>query len=189
MVRLFSAIEVPAGVRTAVAARIEEIRAGADDADGAELAWTPPSSWHITIGFYGDREHPDRRGTWFRRQAADLARPRIRLRAAGRFPGVLWLGVGTQHRVDTLALRQIAGALIDVGGLADPREFVPHVTVARWRRGAAGTAAAAEVMTALGGFTSEWWSVDELVLFRSDPGPDGSVYTALDRVRLAGKQR
>ena len=186
MARLFSAIELPTAVRTDLGARLAAVR----DADmGAELRWLPPVSWHITIGFYGDREHPDRRGSWFRAQAATLTRTRIRLRAAGRFPGVLWTGVMAKHDDDVVALRRLAAVLVDDAGPADPYDFVPHVTLARWRRGAAGSAAAAETVAALAGYASEWWTVPEVVLFRSDAGQDGATYTALDRVPLAGKQR
>jgi RNA 2',3'-cyclic 3'-phosphodiesterase len=184
--RLFSAIELPAAVRTDLGARVAAIR---DAGTGTELRWTAPASWHITIGFYGDREHPDRRGAWFRTQAASLGRARIRLRAGGRFPGVLWTGVTAKHDSDVAALRQLAAVLVDDAGPADPYDFVPHVTIARWRRGAAGSAAAAAAVAALAGYASEWWTVTEVVLFRSDPSPEGVTYTPLDRVALAGKQR
>lgn len=186
MARLFSAIELPAAVRTDLGTRLAAIRGAGT---GPELRWTAPVGWHITIGFYGDREHPDRRGAWFRAQAATLSRTRIRLRAGGRFPGVLWTGVAAKHDTDVAALRRLAAVLVDDAGPADPYDFVPHVTIARWRRGAAGSAAAAEVVAALAGYASEWWTVAEVVLFRSDPNPDGVTYTPLDRVPLAGKQR
>lgn len=185
MVRLFSAIELPDGVRAELAGRLADVRA-----TNPELRWAPPPRWHITLGFYGDREHADRRTAWFRERAAPLSGFRVRLRAAGRFPGVLWIGVTALDGEHAAALRALAGALS--AQPIDELAFVPHVTVARWKRGHAGNAAAVRAAAALDGYRGQWWVTDEVVLFRSDLTPEGPVYTALDRVALPGapgKQR
>jgi RNA 2',3'-cyclic 3'-phosphodiesterase len=179
MVRLFSAIELPDDVRAELADRLAAVRAAAPD-----LTWTPPERWHITLGFYGDREHPDRRGAWFRDRAVTQRPFRVRLRAAGRFPGVLWIGVNALDGEHAAALRSLAGALTDQQ--VDQLAFVPHVTVARWRRGRVGNEAAAQAAAAFDGYRGRWWLSDEVVLFRSDLTQDGPVYTALDRVTLSG---
>ncbi len=182
MVRLFSAIELPNGVRDELADRLGGVRAQTPDLD-----WIPPERWHITLGFYGDREHIDRRGAWFRRQATGLAPARLRLRGAGRFPGVLWVGVNPMEGRDATALRTMAGAL-NADTNADRFDFSPHVTVARWRRGASGSELAIHAVAALAEFIGTWWSVTELVLFRSDQADTAPVYTPLDRVPLASTQ-
>ncbi|TDV46375.1 RNA 2',3'-cyclic phosphodiesterase [Actinophytocola oryzae] len=179
MVRLFSAIELPGEVRDELADRLSAVRATAP-----ELSWSPPERWHITLGFYGDREHADRRTTWFRERAAPLRGFRARLRAAGRFPGVLWIGVNVLDGEHATALREMAGALADQH--VDQLAFVPHVTVARWRRGRPGNDVAARAAAALDGYRGRWWLTDEVVLYRSDPTPEGPTYTALDRVALSG---
>ncbi len=179
MVRLFSAIELPAPVRDELADRLTAVRSASPD-----LRWLPPERWHITLGFYGDREHPDRRGAWFRERARSLRPSRVRLRAAGRFPGVLWIGVNALDGDNAAALRRLAGMLGDEH--LDQLAFVPHVTVARWKRGRAGNEAATRAAAALDGYRGQWWLTSEVVLFRSDPTPDGPVYTALDRVALSG---
>jgi RNA 2',3'-cyclic 3'-phosphodiesterase len=186
MVRLFSAIELPGATRAELAERIKALRASHPELDDG-LTWTPPPRWHITLGFYGDREHVDRRGAWFRRQASGLAPARLRLRGAGRFPGVLWVGVNPAEGRDVTALRAMAGAL-NADANADRFDFSPHVTIARWRRGAAGNESAIRAVAGLTGFLGGWWSVSELVLFRSDSHGSGPVYTPLDRVPLASTQ-
>jgi 2'-5' RNA ligase len=192
MARLFSAIELPDTVRAELAERLHEIRAVNTGLD-AGLRWVPPERWHITLGFYGDREHADRRGVWFRRQATGLAPARLRLRGAGRFPGVLWVGVNPMEARDTVALRNLAGAL-NADNNAGQHEFTAHVTVARWQRGAAGSSSAVRAVHHLADYHGGWWAATDVVLFRSDQtgGADaaaGPVYTALDRVTLAGTQR
>jgi RNA 2',3'-cyclic 3'-phosphodiesterase len=179
MVRLFSAIELPGEVREELADRLSPVRA-----DAPELSWSPPERWHITLGFYGDREHPDRRTTWFREQATPLRGFRARLLAAGRFPGVLWIGVNALDGEHATALRTLAGAL--AGQQVDQLAFVPHVTVARWKRGRAAGEVAAAAAAALDGYRGRWWLTDEVVLYRSDLTPEGPVHTALDRVALSG---
>lgn len=190
MVRLFSAIELPGAVRTELAERLRELRAADPELDTG-LTWSPPQRWHITLGFYGDREHVERRGAWFRQQATGLTVTRLRLRGAGRFPGVLWVGVNPMEGRDLTALRALAGAL-NADNNADRFDFTAHVTVARWRRGASGSERAIRAVHALSEFTGSWWSVREVVLFRSDLAADGSdrapVHTPLDRVPLASKQ-
>lgn len=184
MVRLFSAIELPAEVRAELDDRVSDIRAETGD-----LSWIPPDRWHITLGFYGDREHADRRSAWFRRRAATLRPSRVRLRAAGRFPGVLWIGVNPLDGENASALRTLAGALTaDPAQQVDRFSFVPHVTVARWKRGPAGNESATRAAQALDGYRGRWWLTDEVVLFRSDLTSDGPVYTPLDRVALSSKQ-
>jgi RNA 2',3'-cyclic 3'-phosphodiesterase len=185
MARLFAAIELPDAVRDELDDRLSVVRAGTP-----QLRWAPPERWHITLGFYGDREHADRRTAWFRTRATPLRGFRARLRAAGRFPGVLWIGVNTLDGEHATALRTMAAALADQQ--VDQLAFVPHITVARWRRGREANEAAARASAALDGYRGQWWLTDEVVLFRSELTPEGPIYTALDRVALAGapgKQR
>jgi 2'-5' RNA ligase len=179
MARLFSAIELPDAVRDEFADRVGTARATAPD-----LRWVPPERWHITLAFYGDREHADRRAAWFRERAATLRPSRVRLRAAGRFPGVLWVGVSALDGEHAAALRSLAGTL--GGQEVDQLGFVPHVTVARWRRGRTADEVAARAAAALDGYRGQWWLTSEVVLFRSDLTQEGPVYTALDRVVLSG---
>ena len=184
MVRLFSAIDLPADVRTELDQRLADVRAATP-----ELTWIPPERWHITLGFYGDREHADRRGAWFRRRAVALAPAQVRLRAAGQFPGVLWIGVNPQDRAHAVALNRLAGELAPDPTQSTQLAFVPHVTIARWKRGKIGNEVATSVVQAMDGYRGAWWSTDEVVLFRSDSTPGGPVYTALDRVALAKRVR
>jgi 2'-5' RNA ligase len=82
----------------------------------------------------------------------------------------------------------MAGAL-NADDNASGHDFHPHVTVARWRRGAGGGHRAVHAVAELAEFTGRWWTAGEVVLYRSDQkGPSGPVYTPLDRVTLAGEQ-
>lgn len=177
MPRLFSAIELPDFVANDLEARLSKVRP-----DASALKWVSADNWHITLGFYGNREHADRRGSWLRRRATGLAAPRIRLASAGGFPGVLWIGVDSaneKHRRAMLAVG--AAARPEDGG---EQEFRPHVTVARWRRGPDRNPLAERAALALGDYTGPWWAPRELVLFSSQLKPEGSIYSAVERIPL-----
>jgi RNA 2',3'-cyclic 3'-phosphodiesterase len=178
MPRLFSAVELPEFVAADLSRRLEAVRPDSD-----VLKWVTADSWHITLGFYGNREHADRRGAWLRRRVAGLAAPRIRLASAGGFPGVLWIGVDPANRAAERAMHAVAtAAKPDSPG--DALEFRPHVTVARWRRGPARNPLAEKAASALGDYLGPWWVPPELVLFSSQLKPDGPLYLAVERIPL-----
>lgn len=177
MPRLFSAVELPEPVAADLDTRLGKVRPDAD-----ALKWVPPQSWHITLGFYGNREHADRRGAWLRRRATGLVAPRIRLASAGGFPGVLWIGVEAANEKHRRAVHAVAAAAKPDEGSED--EFRPHVTVARWRRGPDRNPLAERAALALGDYVGPWWIPRELVLFSSQLKPDGPVYEAVERIPL-----
>lgn len=178
MPRLFSAVELPDFVVADLQMRLGKVRPEAE-----ALNWVAPESWHITLGFYGNREHADRRGAWLRRRAAGLAAPRIRLSSSGGFPGVLWIGVDPASRSAENAMHAVAAAAkADEPGAEE--DFLPHVTVARWRRGPDRNPLAERVTLALGDYVGPWWIPRELVLFSSQLKPEGPVYSAVERIPL-----
>jgi RNA 2',3'-cyclic 3'-phosphodiesterase len=175
--RLFSAVELPDFVVADLEARLGKVRP-----DTVALRWLPAGTWHITLGFYGNREHADRRGAWLRRRVTGLVAPRIRLASAGGFPGVLWIGVDAANEKHRRAMLALAAAARPEEG--DEHEFRPHMTVARWRRGPDRNPLAERAALALGDYTGPWWLPPELVLFSSQLKPDGPVYLAVERIPL-----
>jgi 2'-5' RNA ligase len=175
--RLFSALELPDFVAADLDARLSKVRP-----DASALKWVPAASWHITLGFYGNREHADRRGAWLRRRASGMIAPRIRLASAGGFPGVLWIGVDAANRAAERAVVALGAAAAPEEDSAE--EFRPHVTVARWRRGPDRNPLAERAALALGDYTGPWWVPREMVLFSSQLKPDGPVYLAVERIPL-----
>jgi 2'-5' RNA ligase len=177
--RLFSAMELPDFVATDLEARLSKVRS-----DASALKWVSADSWHITLGFYGNREHADRRGSWLRRRATGLVAPRLRLASAGGFPGVLWIGVDWANRAAERAMLAVAAAAKPDDGGGGEEEFRPHVTVARWRRGPDRNPLAERAALALGDYAGPWWVPRDLVLFSSQLKPEGSLYTAVERIPL-----
>lgn len=122
--RCFTALEIPDGIRAALARAQEELR-GAD----ADVRWVDPPLLHLTLKFLGelDATAVDRLRDGLRR----LRVPRFRARVAGlgMFPGVVWAGC---------AAPELAGLAADVDRAAagagippETRPFAAHVTLGR----------------------------------------------------------
>lgn len=148
--------------------------------------WTPRSTWHLTLAFFGtvpDGAVPDL-GSAVAAAATEMDPFTIHLSGAGTFRGtVLWVGVGGA----TAPLADAMHALVDVGStivaLEDRRERNrAHLTVSRSPAVDATTAA-----HALSVYRGPAWTVDaiELVESRLGAGEQGHpVHTVVERFPL-----
>lgn len=166
MARLFSAFVPPSGVLDHLAGRID----GLD----APVRWTPRERWHVTVGFFGDDDDPDRRSTWLLRRVAGRAAPALRLAGGGSYRGVLWVGVETDDEQRLARLAQAGGA--------GRRGYRPHLTVARWRSAGVDISASIALFDA---YTGPWFTPDQLLLMRSELGSGEPTYTTVQCVPLA----
>lgn len=167
MARLFSALVPPAPVLDHLAAAL-----GPFD---PPLRPEPRAGWHVTLGFYGDGEDPATRSAWLTDAVTGLVAPRLRLRGAGTFPKVGWVGVRADQALSRLALA--AGAGVE-------RPYRPHLTLARWRHQEQelGTAA----LHPIEGYEGPWWLATEVVLLASSRTAGGVRYTPVVRCVLGG---
>lgn len=176
--RLFAALFPDDGAVRELERAVRPLRR--EDAQGVRgVRWTPVAGWHLTLAFYG--EVPDELVPELRQRltavAAGVTAPTLRLAGGGRFGDrALWAGVDG----DTESLTALATAARDTGTalglLPDERPgYVPHLTVALARRGA--RTALAPYAERLDAFAGRPWAAGELVLVRSETGPDGSRYS------------
>ena len=156
MTALFSALLPPDDVADAVAEAL------GDTGDG--LAWEPPEKWHVTLAYYG-RDDLATRAAWLADRLAGRRAVNIRLENAATFPGVLWL---------TVAGSELTPLALAAGAGEEARPYVPHLTLARFRR---EEPELAERWTAkLAGFTSRSWQATEVALMTSEREPGGTRY-------------
>src|SRR5262245_46341436 len=168
MPRLFTAIEIPEATRL----RLSLLRAPI-----AGAKWVQPEDMHITLRFAGDID---------RRTADDLADLLAEVSAApftvsisgggafgGRDPRVLWAGVEAGPELDAL-YRANERAARAAGLEPDPRDFRPHVTLARMRR--ARQSAAARFLAENGDLRMDPFLVTRFVLLSARPGSGGPPY-------------
>lgn len=168
--RLFVAIAMP----PEIADRAAGLMGGLDGA-----RWVDPDDLHLTLRFVGEVG---------KAEAGDLAAALSILRApafelrlsgfgqfgSGRRLRALWVGVEPNPALDLLQGR-VEAAARRAGQPAEPRRFVPHVTLARFGGGVSDEAIAA--WSALRSpFAAGPFPVREATLFESFPGRDGAHY-------------
>ncbi|MFP4415865.1 MAG: RNA 2',3'-cyclic phosphodiesterase [Chitinispirillaceae bacterium] len=126
MSRLFVAIDLPQGLKTAIA----NLNFGVQGAK-----WVPMDQLHLTLRFIGDTD--DRTYQDIVESLATVHLPSFSLDIAGAGyfpprgrPRILWVGIRPNENLTELQ-RQVEDALIKTGVEPDRRKFHPHITIAR----------------------------------------------------------
>ncbi|MFE9443190.1 RNA 2',3'-cyclic phosphodiesterase [Streptomyces sp. NPDC006602] len=164
--RLFAAVLPSEGVTAELAAEVAELRK-LPGADG--LRWTGRPGWHFTLAFYGEVDDdlvPDLSAR-LERAAHRTAPFPLAMRGGGQFGKgrALWAGAeGDLPALRLLADRADAAARKAGVPMGEHRRYKAHLTVARSR----DDIDVRPYLEALRSFTSRTWTVDELVLVRSD---------------------
>lgn len=168
MPRLFTGIEIP---QEAVF-RLAMMRAGLSGA-----SWIDPENYHITLRFGGDM--PDAQANAFADALDDVHFDSFDLELSGlgsfgsNKPRAIWAGIKPSRALETLQ-RAHERAARRAGLPSEPRNFVPHVTLARLRN--TRPHAVAEYLSRHGGFFSTPFTVTRFVLLSSRPNVGGGPY-------------
>lgn len=123
--RLFTAIDIPADVKAALAALIKRLQ------PLGKLKWIPAEKLHITTKFIG--EWPEERLDELKRALSTVESPgpvHIVIRGLGRLPHVLYANVEPNEALLALA----AATERAVGVASEDRAYRPHITLARTRK-------------------------------------------------------
>lgn len=152
----------------------------------AGARWTPPERLHLTLRFLG--ETADDLRVAITESLARIESPAVPVQGSGllrlpsaRRPRVLAARVEESPELAALA-RRVEVALGRAGVPAAERDLLPHVTLARLKR---PDAAALRRVLREDSPPSLRAVSPSLSLVRSEPGPDGSRYTALLTVPLS----
>lgn len=184
--RLFVAVDLGDAITGAVdraAARLVELAPAAK--------WLAAPAMHVTLVFLGeigeDRAPPISEA--IRGVAARHASFELSVEGGGTFgqplrPRVLWLGLGGEVAALAALQAELARCLRPLGYEPEHRAFSPHLTLAR-ARGHAGDPALDRCASALKELRLGPARVGELVLYRSELTPGGSIYTPILRAPLA----
>jgi 2'-5' RNA ligase len=176
MHRLFVAIRPPAAIR--------EILLGAmGGISGAR--WQSEDQLHLTLRFIGEVDRHRAGDVHAALGAVHQPRFEIALNGIGAFdrrgwPDAVWAGVSPHDPLKRLH-KKLDAALTRVGVAPDQRAFLPHITLARLKRGS-GTVA--NLLAQSGGLASPAFAVDHIGLFESTLAPDGAVYALIERYGL-----
>jgi 2'-5' RNA ligase len=182
-VRLFVAIDIPEAVRRALGELIARLRT---ESKGAK--WVRPEAMHVTLKFIGEVEPAKVDAIRAALRAVHSERDvEMNFRGLGFFPNerrprVLWCGIAASPNLAMLAA-DVDGALKPLDIPAESRDFVPHLTLARFSvdRGGPGApdklvCAADEMKSYDFGSTRE----TEFHLIHSQLKPSGAEYTRLE---------
>lgn len=130
--RLFTAIDIPAGIKQRLRDLIDRLR------PAAKLKWSPVDNLHVTLKFIG--EWPEPRLPELKEVLSAVPSPGpcdIAIRGLGWFPNpsnpkVLFAGIDPSPALKTLAAT-LDTSLAQQGVASEHREFHPHLTLARRR--------------------------------------------------------
>jgi 2'-5' RNA ligase len=169
MIRLFTALALPAAVRE----RLALVRAPLPGA-----RWVPPDNMHVTLRFIGEVEPLV--AAEIDAVLARITAPAfdIRLAGLGTFGArgrvrALWAGVENSEPLARLQAN-IEAACVRAGLPPESRKFHAHVTLARCKNIRA--APAAEFVATHEGFDLSALPIDAFVLYSSRIGRSGAVY-------------
>ena len=193
--RIFVALEIPAAVRSRIAAFIEGIREFAPQA-----RWAQPGSLHVTLKFVGEKQPAEVEE--IKRSLAEVKSEsfEITFQGCGFFPTaktarVFWVGIKESTPLAALA-NSVDEACGRAGVMREEREFNPHLTLARAGRSGAPhrmrsdrkNLAFEKLREQLATTqTMEFGTMKacEFILYQSKLSPKGAHYTGLARFPLA----
>jgi 2'-5' RNA ligase len=182
--RVFVALEIPRDVREIIRREQSALRR-----ELPRARWTRPEGQHLTLKFFGEvaASSIDSLSAAIARGVSDLPRVPVELGGSGFFPSVrrprvAWIG-GSAAGGSEIA-EAVDRAAVPLGVSRERRPWSLHLTQARldrpWPRAAVERFLDWGRALELPPFTCA-----EIVLFRSELGPGGAVYTALQRFVLA----
>ena len=183
MPRLFVALQLPDPLREALYGLQYGLR---------NARWLDEDGLHLTLAFIGDVDSLARRRIETALEAVTAPALRMELHGLGCFPPrdaprVLWTGASPKDQLGTLA-RAVRRALERAGSTPERRKFMPHVTIARFRR----PPLPAELERYLGAhslFRTSQAEVASFHLFSSVLRSSGARYTVETTFPLAGEPR
>ena len=179
--RTFCAFELPADLRVQLEHQIRRLR---DVVPDVRASWSRPENTHLTLKFFGNVpvEKLPRISAAAAHAAQHFSPIQIEIGKTGVFPnvnraGVLWIGVNDSSGILARLQRMLEEQCEIEGFPKEDRAFKPHLTIARIRTPeGARQLADAHMRTE---FKPAQITLQELVVFRSEPSSKGSTYTPI----------
>jgi 2'-5' RNA ligase len=176
--RLFIAVPIPAGEAFTAATRtLHQIAPGAQA--------VPKGSWHVTLRFLGEIDDGKEAAAAMAEVLIGVPPVPASVHGVGAFPDshrarIAWAAVDAPGLIDVE--RRIRQATAGIGNPPERRRFAPHVTLARLRQ-PGNLQPWIEAHRDIRFFDG---TLNQVVLFRSDLGDSGPVYTPIAVAALMG---
>lgn len=188
--RAFLASTLPEAVRAQLAGQIEALT---KVVPAESVRWVRPENIHLTLKFLGEISAQEAQLVADSAGPIVAGRPAFDLGACGlgvfpnpNRPSVIWVGVGGVDRSLAALQAELESSLARVGFDPEGRDFDPHLTLGRARRGlnrSAVKALAAGLSQAEVGDLGRW-RVDTLALMKSELRPEGPRYSLVASLPL-----
>ncbi len=185
--RAFVAVELPAEVRSRLAALNRQLAESQ-----ADVKWVEAQNLHVTMRFLGEMSEKPLEEVRRRLEAIGRAAPvcEAQLSQPGAFPSirsprVIWMGLGAGAKALARIAARIDKELRSLGIAPEARAFVAHVTLGRVR-------SSRRLDQLSRRLTEASWSppgpfvVDHVTLFESRLSSAGPAYVPLARLPLTG---
>jgi 2'-5' RNA ligase len=183
-IRTFIAVELPDQLKQDVDKLIVGLKPF-----GPDVRWVRAANLHLTLRFLGDIEQSDlpKLSDLIKKQLTGLQPFSIKLAGLGCFPNmrrprVVWLGAdGALESLQVLATK-VETACIESGFGRGDKPFSAHLTIGRIRepRGLEPLIKRLETTQ----FSSADFTVDRVIVFKSDLSPRGPTYTPMATLKL-----
>jgi 2'-5' RNA ligase len=185
--RAFIAVDISEEARRLIAKRIALLRAQFSD---LRVGWDKPEKLHLTVKFLGEipSEKLSQVITAVENAAKEIEPFSLVLEGAGAFPPrgaarVLWLGVNDESQNLNEFQKRLETETEQIGFETERRVFKPHLTIARLKEpGKSRNLTDLHIQTE---FPAVDFPVSEIVVYKSDLRPTGSIYTPLAKISLS----
>jgi len=187
-IRTFTAINLNLETIRNISRFQEELR-GDLKTTGYKISWVAPANIHITLKFLGDVDEtlPDAVAGALADPLRKIPAFNVSLRGIGVFPNpnrprILWAGVeDPEASIKTLYL-EMEKIISGMGFLPEKKDFSPHATIGRIRKGPSG--AIEEFINRNNERSFGETFVTEVIIYRSTLTPKGAEYNVIRRIRL-----
>lgn len=185
-IRTFVAVDVSDAIRAAAVKMIGRLIA-----ETADYVWVDRDHLHITMNFLGDVSETEIPTVCRAISSAvlEFGSFEMSVRGLGCFPNaskprVVWLGVG-RGMSELLALHErIAVALEALRFPRERKDYQPHMTLGRLKRGGRLSASISQSIAKHASIEAGGMTVKEIAIYSSFVDRIGPTYTAMSRIEL-----
>lgn len=168
--RLFIALEIPPEIRRAIAKETDGLHSLCPRA-----RFVPEENYHLTLAFLGETDPSRLPAVIEAMERCPSPSIPLTVGGTGRFGDTLWRELRGGGDLYSLQ-RRLSRELRERGFTPEKRPYVPHLTLARRCRIPEDAAPAPALERS--------FAAVSMVLFRSDLGRNGVIYTPLYRISL-----
>jgi len=186
--RSFIAIELPDGVKSALAELRQELKKCK-----ADIRWVKPDNIHLTLKFLGDTDEKIIGSIAEAVKTACIGYKKFTLEIKGvgvfpdiRAPRVLWAGISDNDSLTGLQ-KSIEDGLVKLGYAVERRRFRPHLTLGRFKS-SSGKEDLYDKIEEHKNISLGFMEVKSIFLIKSDLAPSGAEYTKIAGIELKIKK-